>query len=267
MDMSDKDEFAAKKGDLVDTPVDWRISDSNPIVLYPPENPMSAPSQMMDSFRQNLWHDGGFNVHTDAGTSFRGNVDRPLEMGWNMAQFPSDSGFIERAAKFSFFGCGSFGEMMMNQQSHGVPESTGLFVQDTQIASGSKLGNGPSNKDASKVVKDGSNGLSNNVSEDSQSSGGNGHDAKCMETSSKDLNTKKRKRTGKVEICSALLYFVFCIFWPYADNVSVGRILNLISHIEVSNLVKNKKIKSRKMSKVQIQMLTRQTVGNKLLIQ
>lgn len=208
MDMSDKDEFAAKKGDLVDTPVDWRISDSNPIVLYPPENPMSAPSQMMDSFRQNLWHDGGFNVHTDAGTSFRGSVDRPLEMGWNMAQFPSDSGFIERAAKFSFFGCGSFGEMMMNQQSHGVPESTGLFVQDTQIASGSKLGNGPINKDASKVVKDGSNGL-NNVSEDSQSSGGNGHDdAKCGETSSKGLNCKKRKRIGKVEI---LQYsFVFC---------------------------------------------------------
>ncbi|XP_010477873.1 PREDICTED: transcription factor bHLH76-like [Camelina sativa] len=188
MDMSDKDEFAAKKRDL-----DWRISDSNnPIVSYPPENPMSAPSQMMDeSFRQNLWHDCGFNVQTDAGTSFRGNVDRPLEMGgWNMAQFPADSGFIERAAKFSFFGCGSFGEMMMNQHSNG------LFVQDMEknqigVATGSKLVDGPV-----KVVKE--NG-SSDVSEDSQSSGGNnGHDdAKCMEISSKVFNAKKRKRTVK----------------------------------------------------------------------
>ncbi|XP_010499063.1 PREDICTED: transcription factor bHLH76-like [Camelina sativa] len=188
MDMSDKDEFGAKKRDL-----DWRISDSNnPIVSYPPENPMSAPSQMMDeSFRQNLSHDGGFNVHTDAGTSFRGNVDRPLEMGgWNMAQFSADSGFIERAAKFSFFGCGSFGEMVMNNQSNG------LFVQETQknqigVATGSKQVDGPVT-----VVKE--NG-SSNVSEDSQSSGGNnGHDdAKCMEISSKVFNAKKRKRTRK----------------------------------------------------------------------
>ncbi|EOA40484.1 hypothetical protein CARUB_v10009210mg, partial [Capsella rubella] len=194
MDMSDKDEFAAKKMDL-----DWRISVSNPIVSYPPENPMPGPSQMMDSFRQNLWHDGGgFNVHTDRGTSSRGNVDRPVEMGWNMAQFPADSGFIERAAKFSFFGCGSFGEMMMNQQSLGGPQSTGLFVQDTQnqigVATGSNQVDGPL-KDATKVVKE--NG-SSNVSEDSQSSGGNGHDdAKCMEISSKRFNAKKRKRTGK----------------------------------------------------------------------
>ncbi|KAG7598270.1 Helix-loop-helix DNA-binding domain superfamily [Arabidopsis suecica] len=182
------DEFAAKKKDLVNTPVD----------LYPPENPMSGPSQMMDSFRETLWNDGGFNVHTNAGTSFRGNnnIDhRPLEMGWNMAQFPADSGFIERAAKFSFFGCGSFSEMMMNQQqsSLGVSESTGLFLQDTQIPSGSKLDNG-SLKDVSKLVKD----RSINVSEDSQSCGGNGpDDAKCGDTSSKGFNTKKRKRIGK----------------------------------------------------------------------
>ncbi|EFH69669.1 DNA binding protein [Arabidopsis lyrata subsp. lyrata] len=127
------DEFAAKKKDLVNTPVD----------LYPPENPMSGPSQMMDSFRETLWNDGGFNVHTDAGTSFR--------------------------------------------------ESAGLFLQDTMIPSGSKLDNG-SLKDASKLVKD----RSINVSEDSQSSGCNGHDdAKCGVTSSKGFNSKKRKRIGK----------------------------------------------------------------------
>lgn len=200
--MSDKDEFAAKKRDCDNTPVDWRISVSNPTISYPLENPIS---QMMDPFRQNLLHDDGFNVHTDAATSnsFRGNVDRPLEMGWNMAQFPADSGFIERAAKFSFFGCGSFSEMMMmNQQSLGVPESTSLFLQDSEIgvATGSKLGNGPL-KDASKVVKDRSN-----ASEDSQSIGGNGHDdPKCWEISSKGFNSKKRKRIGKVKICTTLL--------------------------------------------------------------
>ncbi|KAL1198396.1 Transcription factor bHLH76 [Cardamine amara subsp. amara] len=171
MDMSDKDEFASKKKDSVNTPVDWRISVTNPTILYPPENPIS---QMMDPFRQNLWHDDGFNVHTDAATSssFR------------------DSGFIERAAKFSFLECGSISEMMMNQQSLGVPESVGLFLQDSQIESGSKLsGKGP--------VKDRSNELSH-VSVDSQSSGGNGDDdAKCWEKSSKGFNSKKRKRIGK----------------------------------------------------------------------
>ncbi|KAL1198397.1 Transcription factor bHLH76 [Cardamine amara subsp. amara] len=142
MDMSDKDEFASKKKDSVNTPVDWRISVTNPTILYPPENPIS---QMMDPFRQNLWHDDGFNVHTDAATS------------------------------------SSF---------RGVPESVGLFLQDSQIESGSKLsGKGP--------VKDRSNELSH-VSVDSQSSGGNGDDdAKCWEKSSKGFNSKKRKRIGK----------------------------------------------------------------------
>ncbi|ESQ34261.1 hypothetical protein EUTSA_v10007696mg [Eutrema salsugineum] len=198
-DNSNRDNDGVKNFDSVNTPVDWRISASNPPVSYHLENPMpsicqssSSPSQMMDSFRQNLWYDGGFNVHsTDAGnddsTSFRGNIDRPLEMGWSMAQFPADSGFTERAAKFSLFGCGSFSELMMNQQ--GAPESNGLFLQDTEVASGSKRDNdGP----ASKLVKDRSNGPGN-VSEDSQSSGGNGH-VKCGETSS---SSKKRNRIGK----------------------------------------------------------------------
>ncbi|CAL9248863.1 unnamed protein product, partial [Arabidopsis halleri] len=135
-----EDDLATKKKDLVNTPVD----------LYPPENPMLAPSQMMDSFRENLWHDGGFNVHTDAGTSFRGNnIDRPLEMGWNMAQFPADSGIIAK------------------------------FQVDPNLDNGPPL----------------------NVSEDFQSSGGNGHDdAKCGETSSnlveqsQDSNANKRNK-------------------------------------------------------------------------
>ncbi|CAH2033901.1 unnamed protein product [Thlaspi arvense] len=191
MDMSDRDEFAAEKKsnrdngvqdlDSVDTPADWRISGSNPPVSYHLENPISiSHSSCSESFRQSLWHEGGFNVHTDAGasnamSSFGSNndIERPLEMGWSMA----DSGFIERAAKFSLFGCGSFSEMMTNQQqSLGVSESAGLFLQHTETASGSL-----------KVVKDRCN-----VSDDSQSSGG-----KRGETSSKGDDSKKRKRVGK----------------------------------------------------------------------
>lgn len=123
-------------------------------------------------------------------------------------RFPADSEFVERAARFSLFGCRSFSEMLMNQQSLGVPESVGLVLQVTEIASGSKLGNGGPLRDATKVVKDRSNG-SCNVS-DSQSSGL----VKCGETYSKGFNSKKRKIIRKVKIG---LLFCFVIFFLCFD--------------------------------------------------
>ncbi|RDX65824.1 Transcription factor bHLH49, partial [Mucuna pruriens] len=64
-----------------------------------------------------------------------------LEMGWNpansmlpngpgmfphsLSQFPSDSGFIERAARFSCFSGGNFGDMV---NSYGIPQSMGLYA-------------------------------------------------------------------------------------------------------------------------------------------
>lgn len=70
-----------------------------------------------------------------------------LEMGWNpanstlkgdgflpngpgmfpqsLSQFPTDSGFIERAARFSCFSGGNFGDMV---NSYGIPQSMGLYA-------------------------------------------------------------------------------------------------------------------------------------------
>ncbi|KAL9401918.1 hypothetical protein Peur_005767 [Populus x canadensis] len=78
--------------------------------------------------------------------SLRNGIDRTLEMGWNppnpmlkggnflpnasgmlpqsLSQFPADSAFIERAARFSCFNSGNFSDM---GSPFGVPESMGLF--------------------------------------------------------------------------------------------------------------------------------------------
>ncbi|XP_010552795.1 PREDICTED: transcription factor bHLH49-like [Tarenaya hassleriana] len=124
------------------------------------------------------------------------NVDRPLETGWNlsnplpngdilllpnangffphsMAQIPADSGFITRAARFSCYGSGIFGEML--NQPLGVPEPIGLYsqvcgtmqrLQDMPVGtvakqahggqcSGNELNVGELPKDASTAVRDG----------------------------------------------------------------------------------------------------------------
>ncbi|XP_018451959.1 transcription factor bHLH49-like isoform X2 [Raphanus sativus] len=249
MDVSEKDEL--RNGDTTanyddesannnNPPPDWRVSGSNQVSApndsYPPEN------QMMDSFGQTLWYDptnvqavgyGGFNGVNNASSSsssFRGNnnMDRSLEMGWNllppkgngmflpnassflpppsMAQFPADSGFIERAARFSLFSGGSFSDMMnhhhqqqQQQQPLGNPtESIGLFLPSNV---------GVAHNDASAAMKE-SNVVrsseqgnkqnvpgSGNVSEDTQSSGGGGGNGqKGGEASSKGFDSKKRKR-------------------------------------------------------------------------
>ncbi|CAH8363878.1 unnamed protein product [Eruca vesicaria subsp. sativa] len=223
-------------------PADWRVSGSNPVSdSYPTENNLissCSPSQMMDSFGQTLWYDptnvqavggyGGFNGGNNASSSsssFRG-IDRSVEMSWNlpnllppkgngmflpnagsflppsMAQFPADSGFIERAARFSLFSGGSFSEMMNQQQQPlGNPESIGLFLQG-QCPS-NEVNVGVAHNDAMKEtnVRASEQGNkqnvpgSGNVSEDTQSSGGNGQ--KGGETSSKGFDSKKRKRNSQ----------------------------------------------------------------------
>ncbi|XP_022560847.2 transcription factor bHLH49-like isoform X2 [Brassica napus] len=189
------------------------------------ENLISS-SQMMET----LWYDpanvqavgyGGFNGggNPSSSSSFRGNIDRSLEMGWSlpnllppkggngmflpnassflppsMAQFPADSGFIERAARFSLFSGGSFSDMMNQQQPLGNPESVGLFLQG-QCPSSEVNVVGVAHNDASSAMKETNKQNvpgSGNVSEDTQSSGGNGQ--KGGETSSKGFDSKKRKR-------------------------------------------------------------------------
>ncbi|KAG2253697.1 hypothetical protein Bca52824_083833 [Brassica carinata] len=236
MDVSEKDEL--RNGDTTvnyddssanNPHPDWRVSGSNPVSApidsYPTENLISS-SQMMET----LWYDptnvqavgyGGFNGGGNASSSsnsFRGNIDRSLEMGWNlpnllppkgngmflpnassflppsMAQFPADSGFIERAARFSLFSGGSFSDMMNQQQQPlGNPESIGLFLQG-QCPS-NEVNVGVAHNDTSAAMKETNKQNvpgSGNVSEDTQSSGGNGQ--KGGETSSKGFDSKKRKR-------------------------------------------------------------------------
>ncbi|KAL1218513.1 Transcription factor bHLH49 [Cardamine amara subsp. amara] len=184
-------------------PGDWRVSGSNPVSApidsYPPsENLISpcpsscSPSQMMDSFGQSLW----------------GNIDRSLEMGWNLPNLLPPKGFIERAARFSLFSGGNFSDMV--NQPLVNPESIGLFLQGGGTMQGqcpsNELNVGEPHNDASIGLKDPNVRSSEqakpnvpgsgNVSEDTQSSGGNGQ--KGGETSSKGFDTKKRKRNGQI---------------------------------------------------------------------
>ncbi|OIW16722.1 hypothetical protein TanjilG_14492 [Lupinus angustifolius] len=118
---------------------------------------------VVDSFGPNFWdhtpnsQNIGFgdinNVRNNGSSSHRigfgrsGHDHGALEMGWNpanpllkgdgfipmgrgvfpqsLSQFPTDSGFIERAARFSCFGGGNFGEMV---NSYGAPQSISLYA-------------------------------------------------------------------------------------------------------------------------------------------
>ncbi|KAE9605625.1 putative transcription factor bHLH family [Lupinus albus] len=121
-----------------------------------------SSASMVDSFGPNFWdhppntQNMGFcdiNVHNNGSSSNTVGIGRAghhhgaVEMGWNpgnpmlkgdgfipngpgmfphsLSQFPTDSGFIERAARFSCFGVGNFGEMV---NSFGVPQSMGLYA-------------------------------------------------------------------------------------------------------------------------------------------
>lgn len=85
-------------------------------------------------------------IRKGSSASLRSCIDRPLDMGWNpassmikggiflpnvpgifpqsLSQFPADSAFIERAARFSSFSGGNFCDMM---NTFGTPEPTGLY--------------------------------------------------------------------------------------------------------------------------------------------
>ena len=124
-----------------------------------------SSASMVDSLSPNYWENPtssqklGFcdinNVHNNGGSSSTvairkdgfgfGRVGQDhhgtLEMGWNhansmlpngpvmfphsLSQFPTDSGFIERAARFSCFSGGNFSDMV---NSYGIAQSMGLYV-------------------------------------------------------------------------------------------------------------------------------------------
>ncbi|XP_065879857.1 transcription factor bHLH49 isoform X2 [Euphorbia lathyris] len=91
----------------------------------------------------------------DPPPSLRSGIDKPLDMGWNqpspmlkgaiflpgtpgmfpqnVSQFPADSAFIERAARFSCFSGGNFSDMV---NPFGIPESMGLFPRSGGLMQG-----------------------------------------------------------------------------------------------------------------------------------
>ncbi|XP_057448025.1 transcription factor bHLH49 isoform X2 [Lotus japonicus] len=227
-----------------------------------------SSASMVDSFAPNFWehhptnsHNLGFcdiNVHNNSGSSSNMSGIRKdgFEMGWNqgntllkgdgflpnglfpqtLSQFPSDSGFIERAARFSCFSGGNFGPMA---NSYEIPHPTGLYAgHGLQSAAGGQSQECELNVlEASKAVspsvehlatkgspykndqRSESHGVSQDEgkqplgrpandsdraeSSDDDGGGGGGQDDSPMlegtseEPSGKGLNSKKRKRIGQ----------------------------------------------------------------------
>lgn len=128
---------------------EWQLSGSN--LTNASMGMVPSTNQMVDSFCPTTWDQStnspnlGYcdaNVQMDLGP-FRAGVDRTLGPSWSpsnamlkggmflppapmmlpqsLAQFPADSGFIERAARFSCFSGGNFGDMM---NPFSIPESS-----------------------------------------------------------------------------------------------------------------------------------------------
>ncbi|XP_057777439.1 transcription factor bHLH49 isoform X2 [Salvia miltiorrhiza] len=199
----------------------------------------SSPS-LVDSFCPPVWDHSingqnlGYCDVNDASTSSNLGSVR-ADLGWNptamlrggmfmppvsgmLPNFPADSGFIERAARFSCFSGGNFGEMM---NPFGVPDplnpfSRGLGVVHSQrhevnVAELSKEG-GPllgkqgaegspfKNEKRSESIHDEAKqgvGASGNESDEAECSGrGPQEEVDCVtgESSGKGLGAKKRKR-------------------------------------------------------------------------
>ncbi|XP_044487945.1 transcription factor bHLH49 isoform X2 [Mangifera indica] len=111
------------------------------------QNPISSQMGYLDvDVQNNSSTSNALGNRKGSPASLRSSVDKPLEMGWNppasilkggmflpsvpgmfpqsLSQFPADSAFIERAARFSSFSGGNFNDMV---NTLGVPESMGLY--------------------------------------------------------------------------------------------------------------------------------------------
>lgn len=220
------------------------------------ESSSCSSASMVDSFCPTIWDPPtnsqnldfcDINVQNNGSTSnnlgFRkggSSIEGTLEMGWTpnsilkggmfvptasrmvpqgLSQFPADSGFIERAARYSSFSAGNFSAMMT---PFGIAESMSPYsgslasIQGPQEVFG---GNGvksipieqsqKNEMNISSCVERGATegvtlnneeakhgvGVSGNESDEAEFSGGGGNDDQSlMETSAKGQGSKKRKR-------------------------------------------------------------------------
>lgn len=237
-------------------PSEWQVNNGNNLTntslgMMPICNSMvetsacSSPS-MVESFCAPIWEHSmngqnlGYcdvNMQNDATTSSSLGTVR-ADLGWNpnpnamlrgsmflppvsgmLPSFPADSGFIERAARFSCFNGGNFGEMLNHFT---VPDPMNPFARSLGIVQGqdhvlggnrmnvtelSKEGNEMSpfkNEKRSEsfheeAVKQGANNGSGNDSDEAEYSGrGPQEEVDCVtgESSGKGLGARKRKRGG-----------------------------------------------------------------------
>ncbi|KAJ6322130.1 hypothetical protein OIU77_012084 [Salix suchowensis] len=155
MDMRDKDKFELEESNNNPInyhspggmPVDRRFNSTSipnsSLGLIPTDNQMSVCRGDLAGAASCSSASG---IGKGVPASLRNGIDRTLEMGWNppnsmlkggfflpnasgmlpqsLSQFPADSAFIERAARFSCFNGESFNDMV---NPFGAPESMGLF--------------------------------------------------------------------------------------------------------------------------------------------
>lgn len=193
---------------------DWQINGNNNLsntaaIGMIPVVESSAP--MVDSFCWDQAMSGQNLGYCDVNAQnamLRGGMFLPPVSGMlpqNMPHFPADSAFIERAARFSCFGGGTFGEML-NPFTVPDPRSLGMMFQgphEVNIAEVSKHGSegGPfKNEKRSESLHDDVKqqvGGSGNESDEAEFSG-RGPPDELDSSSGKGVGLKKRKRGGQV---------------------------------------------------------------------
>ncbi|CAK9186243.1 unnamed protein product [Ilex paraguariensis] len=171
---------------------------------------------------------------TPPNAMLKGGVFLPTASGMlppSLSQFPADSGFIERAARFSCFSAGDFGDIMnpfsspqsMNPYSRGMASMQGpqevflgnglktiynqhqkkeiSMTENSKDVEGKAIKGSPL-KDDKKSVSFGGDGVSGNESDEAEFSGGGQEEPSMLEgrggkPSPKAVGSKKRKRSGQ----------------------------------------------------------------------
>ncbi|CAL8994792.1 unnamed protein product [Prunus brigantina] len=141
--------MAVSKGDLVGSssrPSASMVDSFNPTLWDHPTNSQDLGGFCDINGQTSASTSDTIGIRKGIPVSLRSGIDRPLEMCWNppnsmlkggiflpngpgmlpqsLSQFPADSAFIERAARFSCFNGGSFSDML---NPFGVPESMSLY--------------------------------------------------------------------------------------------------------------------------------------------
>lgn len=185
---------------------DWEINGNssnltNTTIGMMPMVESSAP--MVDSFCWDQAQNLGYCDVNAQNVMLRGGMFMPPVSGMlpqNLPHFPADSGFIERAARFSCFGGGSFAEML-NPFAVPDPRSLGMMFQGPHEVLGGNgsnplHGNDKRSESLHEDVKQQVGG-SGNESDEAEFSG-RGVPEELDSSSGKGVGAKKRKRGGQV---------------------------------------------------------------------